>query len=273
MSIDIKNFVIRTLVASIGIPVIVTCIYYGHIVFSVMMIVISVLCVYEYFTMIRKYHIHKNISMIMAVLFSVLLNYNKFNINKNILLYTMLMMLILFSIEIFNGVVTSSIVRISLSFFGIFFIPMTLMHLVYIRTLPHGMEITFFIIIVTWIVDTAAYIIGSLFGIHKLTQNISPRKTLEGSIVGCILGVLISILFRTLLMQQILTMSMTLILGCTISIIGQFSDLAESMIKRDSGIKDSSCLIPGHGGVFDRFDSYIFVAPTVYYILSLCYKL
>jgi phosphatidate cytidylyltransferase len=179
-------------------------------------------------------------------------------------------MFVLFSIEIINGIFTLSIVRITLSFFGIFFIPMTLMYLVYIRNFPlYGMKMTFFIVIVNWIVDTAAYIIGSLFGTHKLTKNISPGKTLEGSLTGCIFGVLSSILLRTLFsMQQMLTINITIILGLTISIIGQFSDLAESIIKRDSNIKDSSNLIPGHGGVFDRFDSYIFVAPTIYYILK-----
>jgi phosphatidate cytidylyltransferase len=150
---------------------------------------------------------------------------------------------------------------------------MTLMHLIYIRNLPYGMEITFFIFIVNWIVDTMAYIIGSLFGVHRLTKNISPNKTLEGTIIGCIFGVLSSIFLRTLFMQHILTINMSVVLGLTIAVIGQFSDLAESIIKRDSGLKDSSCLIPGHGGVFDRFDSYIFVAPALYYILNIYYKL
>jgi phosphatidate cytidylyltransferase len=182
-------------------------------------------------------------------------------------------MFILFVIEICHGVDTLSVVRILLSFFGIFFIPMTLMHIILIRNLYYGRSITLFTFIITWTVDSMAYIIGSLYGKHKLVKNISPKKTIEGAISGTICGVLVAILLQyTYSFNNILSLPMTITLGCIISIIGQFSDIAESIIKRDNQIKNSSCLIPGHGGILDRFDSYIFVAPSVYYLLTICYK-
>jgi phosphatidate cytidylyltransferase len=128
------------------------------------------------------------------------------------------------------------------------------------------MKLVFFLFIVVWFLDTAAYIFGTIFGKHKLTV-VSPKKTIEGAIAGIIFGILAAFLCRHIFMKKILTLYHSLMLGLIIAIVGQFSDLVESIIKRDGNIKDSGKIIPGHGGVFDRFDSYIFLAPFMYYIL------
>jgi phosphatidate cytidylyltransferase len=118
-----------------------------------------------------------------------------------------------------------------------------------------------------WILDTAAYAVGSQIGKHKIAKNVSPKKSVEGAIAGIIFGVLSSVLCRYSFMQDILTVSQAITIGLLIAVISQFSDLAESLIKRDSGVKDSGVIIPGHGGFLDRFDSYIFAAPALYYLL------
>jgi phosphatidate cytidylyltransferase len=177
------------------------------------------------------------------------------------------MILILFLVEVFKGDAELSIERIATSFLGSFFIPLAFVHMFYIRDLNGGMQLIFFIFIEVWTLDTAAYAFGYMFGKHKLAEGISPKKTIEGAIAGIIFGVLTAIACRYLFMKGILTLYQAILLGLVISVLGQFSDLVESLIKRDGNVKDSGKIIPGHGGVFDRFDSYLFAAPAVYYVL------
>ena len=128
---------------------------------------------------------------------------------------------------------------------------------------------TFFIFIVVWTLDTMAYAFGKVFGKHKLAKNVSPKKTLEGTAAGIVFGILAAVACRYIFMCDILTLQNAAILGLVVAVVGQFSDLAESLIKRDGSVKDSGKIIPGHGGVFDRFDSYMFAAPAMYYALQL----
>ncbi|MDR2666256.1 MAG: phosphatidate cytidylyltransferase [Endomicrobium sp.] len=258
----------RILTAVIGIPFIFACIYCGGIVFYGMMFLVSFLCVYEYFVILKKYNPHTFISLVMSIMFFIFLCFSKnFPVNK-IIFSVIVMSIILFGVEIFKGQPNLCIVRISSSFFGTFFIPLALMYMVYIRNLKGGMEFVFFIFIVIWTLDTAAYAFGKMFGKHKLAENISPKKTIEGAIAGVVFGILGAVICRFGFMSNILTLRNSIILGFVIAITGQFSDLCESIIKRDGDSKDSGRIVPGHGGVFDRFDSYIFTAPTVYYILK-----
>jgi phosphatidate cytidylyltransferase len=179
----------------------------------------------------------------------------------------LIMLLILFTVEVFKGKAELGVERIATSFLGAFFIPLALVHMVYIRDLNGGMQLMFFIFIEVWVLDTTAYAFGYMFGKHKLAKEVSSKKTIEGAVAGIVFGVLTAVACRYLFMRSILTLCEAATLGLVIAVVGQFSDLAESLIKRDGNVKDSGKLIPGHGGVFDRFDSYIFAAPTVYYIL------
>jgi phosphatidate cytidylyltransferase len=178
-----------------------------------------------------------------------------------------LALFIFFVIEIFKGKTDLSVERIAVSFLGVFFIPLALVHMVYIRNLNGGMQLIFLIFIEVWVLDTVAYVFGYMFGKHKLAKNVSPKKTTEGAVAGVIFGVLAAAVCRYLFISDILTLCEVVVLGFVISVVSQFSDLAESLIKRDGSVKDSGKIIPGHGGVFDRFDSYIFTAPVVYYVL------
>jgi len=112
--------------------------------------------------------------------------------------------------------------------------------------------------------DIAAYIIGTAVGKRKLAPKISPKKTIEGSIAGIVFSVATIILLNRWLQYDF---SKLFFIGMTVSIIGQFGDLFESMLKRSADIKDSGTIIPGHGGVLDRFDSLLFAAPVFYYCI------
>ena len=118
--------------------------------------------------------------------------------------------------------------------------------------------------VVTWLNDTFAYFAGHAFGKHKLFERISPKKTWEGfagGAVGSVVGALVS---RWLLLGNELTPSSAVVVGLGAAVLGPLGDLAESMVKRAAGVKDSSRIIPGHGGLLDRIDALLFVAPWVY---------
>lgn len=114
-----------------------------------------------------------------------------------------------------------------------------------------------------WICDTAAYFGGLTLGRHKLFERVSPKKTWEGAVFG-FAGAVITMLVARSLVLGFLRFQDALVLGGIVGIFGQLGDLVESRFKRDAGVKDSSAIIPGHGGVYDRFDSLVFVSPIVY---------
>jgi phosphatidate cytidylyltransferase len=259
----------RVLTAVAGIPFILACIYCGNIPFYVMMFIISSLCVQEYLMISKKYNPHTTVSIVMASAFFVFLRFFRYFPADKVIFSAIVMMFVLFGIEIFRENPAFCIGRISSSFLGAFFIPLALVHMVYIRNLNGGMKLVFFIFIVVWILDTMAYAFGKALGKHKLAKNVSPKKTLEGATAGIVFGVLAAVVCRCIFMSDILTLQNAVILGLVIAVTGQFSDLAESLIKRDGNVKDSGKIVPGHGGVFDRFDSYLFTAPAVYYILRI----
>lgn len=127
------------------------------------------------------------------------------------------------------------------------------------------------ILIGSWITDSCAYFSGYFFGKHKLAPTISPKKTVEGSIGG-VLGVIITMVAYAYVAGNIMNVSVNLIsaavIGFVAGVVSQFGDLCASIIKREHNIKDFGNIMPGHGGVMDRFDSLMFVAPAVYYILK-----
>jgi len=114
-----------------------------------------------------------------------------------------------------------------------------------------------------WVCDTAAYFGGLTFGRHRLFERVSPKKSWEGAIFG-FFGALLAMIAARSLVLDYLRLQDAVIIGAIVGVFGQIGDLVESRFKRDAGVKDSSALIPGHGGVYDRFDSLVFVAPIVY---------
>jgi len=121
--------------------------------------------------------------------------------------------------------------------------------------------------LIPWLTDTGAYFVGRLIGRHKMAPVISPKKSWEGAVGGLICGVLIVLLYNKLFLD--LPVLLVLIIGVVGSVVGQIGDLLESWIKRWAGVKDSGNLIPGHGGILDRFDSMLLVAPSVMIIINL----
>jgi phosphatidate cytidylyltransferase len=139
------------------------------------------------------------------------------------------------------------------------------LHLLFLRGLPEGIGYTVMLFFAVLVTDTFCYFTGCKLGKHKLSAVISPNKTIEGSIGGSLMCLLFSLGIGLAIG---LPWYHTLILGLLIAAFAQIGDLCESMIKRDAGVKDSSNVLPGHGGFLDRTDSYILTIPIVYYYLQ-----
>ena len=132
------------------------------------------------------------------------------------------------------------------------------------KGLETGSDLVFFLFLVVWGSDTAAYYVGSTLGRRPLAPRVSPRKTVEGAIAG-VAGALVAAFVARLWFMYRLTVTDCLALGLGLGLIGILGDLVESMLKRGAGIKDSAALVPGHGGILDRVDSLLYAAPVLYY--------
>ncbi len=158
------------------------------------------------------------------------------------------------------------------AFFGVFYVAVMLSYVYQTRVLPTGAYLVWLIFLCSWGSDTCAYCVGVLIGRHKMTPKLSPKKSWEGA-VGGILGAALLTLIYGFVFQKAMDTTTTEILilagisaaGAVISMIG---DLTASAIKRNYDIKDYGKLIPGHGGILDRFDSVIFTAPVIFYLAS-----
>ncbi|MBQ6834896.1 MAG: phosphatidate cytidylyltransferase [Lachnospiraceae bacterium] len=159
--------------------------------------------------------------------------------------------------------------QITLAFFGIFYVGVMLSFLYQVRNMPDGEFLVWLILISSWGCDTCAYCVGMLFGKHKMAPKLSPKKSVEGAIGGVAGAALLGFLFGNLLGSRMGFVSNPALIcaaACAIaSVISQIGDLAASAIKRNHDIKDYGNLIPGHGGILDRFDSMIFTAPAIYF--------
>ncbi|MFB3880313.1 MAG: phosphatidate cytidylyltransferase [Armatimonadota bacterium] len=164
---------------------------------------------------------------------------------------------------------------------GHIYVPQLLSYLVRLRTmpppvtdsalggtpsaLPGGAALVLLLMVVIWLMDTAAYAVGKTMGKHKLCPTISPGKTVEGSVGAFAAAVLLS---GGVGYWLGLPLGHGVVLGAAIGVLGQAGDLFESMLKRRAGVKDSGAVLPGHGGILDRFDSLLFAAPLAYFYLS-----
>lgn len=161
--------------------------------------------------------------------------------------------------------------QVMATYFSLIYAPVMLSFIFLTRQLEHGVYLVWMIFISSWISDTCAYLVGVLIGKHKLVPQLSPKKTIEGSLGGIIGSAVVGALFGFFLLDKTLGGHqfgvMLFVIGAIGSVISQVGDLAASAIKRNHDIKDYGKLIPGHGGIMDRFDSVIFTAPMIYFLI------
>ena len=160
--------------------------------------------------------------------------------------------------------------QIMLAFFGLFYVAFMLSYVYQIRMLPQGAFLVWLVFLCSWGCDTCAYCVGMLIGKHKMAPKLSPKKSIEGAVGGvlgaALLGALYAFAINRLASGADANVLQYAIICAAGAIISQVGDLAASAIKRNHEIKDYGNLIPGHGGILDRFDSVIFTAPIIYYM-------
>lgn len=259
--------------AILGLPMVIIVLLFGNkYIIDIAMAIVAIISLQEYFNAFNKYKPIKWIAYLLAVLISFVHFVPEEQLFTCIGLSVPFIIAVLF-IELIIKDLKISIIDIAISLFGIFYVVLFTMFIPLLAGAEYGKILIWYAIITAWGCDTFAYVAGKTLklGKHKFSK-ISPKKSIEGCIAGLIGGVLLSLLY-TFCMEKFAGFQISyiriLIISFILTIIGQFGDFAASSIKRFVGIKDFSNLIPGHGGLLDRIDSLIFIAPFAYILLIL----
>lgn len=267
-----STFVRRVLTAIVFVLVMVGGVYAHPFTFVGLFTVITVLSLWEYLnlaleeTKSRKDVNRRFLGLILGVVPFILVALHELNVvqNKEYVWYATFLMLPLIFLAFIYELYTASekpFANIGILLLGMVYIgiPFALILLIGFNNNTFSPNIVFGLLLMTWMNDTGAYLVGSQIGKTKLFPRISPKKTWEGSaggvVITFIVAYLLSLLFADLRLQD------WLILAAIVSLFGSIGDLVESMLKRSLNIKDSGNLLPGHGGILDRFDAFIFLLP------------
>jgi len=263
----IGNTAKRVLVSVIAIPLILAACYFGNLYFFIFVLLIGLASFYEFSLLAKNKGVSANIWIgLLAVAFLIL---NQFDLLFDTYSFFLILIAVLSLIELFRNK-DSAIMNVGVTLLGIFYTGLFASSLIGIREFYSGNNDMYlrggFIIIsmfaTIWICDSAAFFGGTAMGKHKLFPRVSPKKSWEGAIFGFIFAI-ISMILAKMLIVEFLSWKSVISIGIIIGIFGQLGDLIESLFKRDAGVKDSSSIIPGHGGIFDRFDSLLYTAPII----------
>jgi phosphatidate cytidylyltransferase len=270
----------RILFAVIAAPASIALIYFGDWALAIVLSVLAALAAWEFFRLARETGAlpleHAGIAL--AALLPIAVHAQRLGVYTLSLTAVVAMILVLFSSTIWlRGPLGKPLSCVSVTAFGILYAGL----FSYIYALRYhdyavgalaGTVLVSLPILLTWSTDVGAYAFGRLFGKEKLIPAVSPGKTVEGAVGGLGLTIVICLLYvRFLLMpyaQLGLTMQGAVLFAIVVSVAAQTGDLAESLLKREAGVKDSSRIIPGHGGILDRFDSILFVMPIAFLLLG-----
>ncbi len=270
---DWKNFGKRVAVAVVAAPLILWLCWRGGIFFFVLIEVIIFLGLWEFYALAAKKETQPNRALGIAAGLGLGAQIY-FRGSGELWLTTIIFAVLLILVELFRNK-GSALLNTGATLLGVIYVAGCWSFLLLIRELPREYaQISYasagtwlvMMIAAVWVCDTAAYHVGMAFGRHKLFERVSPKKTWEGAIGGVVFGILMAVASYYWFVRELRLVD-CIVIGALVGTIGQMSDLAESLLKRDAGVKDSSTLIPGHGGVLDRFDSEMLLAPLVYLYL------
>ncbi len=255
----------RWITALIAVPILFGIIAYGgRESFAVLIMIASLAGMYEYNRMAfgKGVSAEKTVTMASALLILLTAVSGDMKLLFSLLPFSVMAVLMLNLLQIREkGLDMAPAGRALL---GILYIPVLMSHFILIRRTQSGVLWIFFILVLAFSGDVAAYYVGRRLGKRKLLPEVSPGKTVEGTI-GLIVGSVVGCLLFRQWFFPLLTVTHAAILGLVGSVVGQLGDLSESALKRAAGVKDSGVILPGHGGILDRLDCLMFITPFVFY--------
>jgi len=264
----------RVIVGLVGAPIGIWVIWAGGIPFAVVTLLVACVAAYEYALMCRTKAWSPSVPLVVAasamfVADSVFLGGRFAGLVLGFVLLGSL------CLEVAKGRPVNSVGGPALEVFGSLYCGWAFSKFCLIRSClgDAGRGLTLLFVVLVWMNDMGAFFTGRAFGRRKLSPGLSPSKTIEGAIGGFAWALAASVVFKALGDGSGLWYTLNWIHACTFALAvagcGQLGDLAESAMKRDAGIKDTGWILPGHGGILDRFDSFFFAAPVAYYYLIL----
>jgi len=264
----------RLFTVLVAVPIIFACTYFGGIWFFLLVSVLAAISINEFYNLMKKkgfnpyYTLGNFFSLLIIILIHNTLKHPDWEPVSSAILTAAIISC--FCAGIFIRRSAQATANISVTVLGILYVGWLFSYLVLLRALTDNGIFLFFLMFAVWIADTLAYIVGKKIGKRQLSPYISPKKTVEGAIAGFVGAMIAAIAFGMLYENTLIPVNMMhyLLMGALIGVFAQISDISESIIKRDAGVKDSSNIVPGHGGVLDRMDSFIFTAPILYYYIT-----
>ncbi len=264
------NLVKRLGTASIFIPLVFVSIqYFSRFMFFCFIQIVMLAALIEFYNLLQKKKLYpcKTIGVIYALFISVSFYLEVVSIEMALFCgLLMICLYYLFYIKSLEQLVDFPS-SIALTFFGICYLSFTMNHFALLRE-EYGARYIYFLLAVVFIGDTGAFFFGRIWGKRKFFPMASPKKTWEGSIGSLILSSLVGIVLFFLFFKEETLIWRPILFAVLVNVVAQISDPVESLFKRAAGVKDSSHLLPGHGGFFDRIDSLILAAPFFYYLLK-----
>nr|WP_242656398.1 phosphatidate cytidylyltransferase [Ruminiclostridium hungatei] len=268
----------RVISALVGLALLIAVLYMGSVVLGVIVSIIAAIGLYEFYNSAAKLKTVQPIKIVgyLSIIPLLLLGLEElgwYKLDLGVLTGISACIIIFLSMTfIVFGHKKYNIVDACITAFGIAYVPFLMSFLILIRNMDHGMLLIWLIFIGAWGTDTMAYTCGRLFGKRKIIPEISPKKTVAGAVGGTLGCALLMLLFGFITQTYFdlkLSYPALVLLGIFCGFISQIGDWSASAVKRYVDVKDYGSIMPGHGGVLDRFDSILFVAPVVYYVLVL----
>ena len=270
----------RIIFAVIAAPASVAIVYWGDWALAIALSVLAALAAWEFFRMARETGALplEPAGIALAALLPIAVHAQRLGLYTLSLTAMVAMALVLFASTIWlRGPTGKPVSSVSITAFGVLYAGVfsyiyALRYHDYAVGAAAGTALVFLPIFLTWTTDVGAYAFGRMFGRKKLIPSVSPGKTVEGAVGGLGLTIVICLLYvRFILMpyaQLGLTIQGAVLFAIVVSVAAQTGDLAESLLKREAGVKDSSSILPGHGGILDRFDALLFVMPIAFLLLG-----
>jgi phosphatidate cytidylyltransferase len=270
----------RIIFAVIAAPASIAVIYYGDWALAIVLSILAALAAWEFFRIARETGSFpiEPAGIALAALLPIAVHGQRLGVYRLSLTAIVAIILLLFASTIWlRGPAGKPLASVSITAFGILYASLfsyvyALRYHDYAVGAAAGTALVLLPILLTWATDVGAYAFGRTFGKKKLMPAVSPGKTVEGAVGGLGLAIVICLLYvRFILMpyaQLGLTIQGAVLFAIVVSVAAQVGDLAESLLKREAGVKDSSRILPGHGGILDRFDSLLFVMPIAFLLLG-----